>query len=84
MSIEGAKSFTPKTGREAGAAPDFGVTLMLTAPNVWCMGASSTPPVVRDEPSRNHGPDLTAVGTDLVICDGEAMTYGAYRRDRGE
>ena len=49
-----------------------------------CMGSSTTPPVVRDEPSRNHGPDLSAVGTDLVICDGEAMTYGAYRRDREE
>lgn len=48
------------------------------------MGSSTTPPVVRDEPSRNHGPDLSAVGTDLVICDGEAMTYGAYRRGREE
>lgn len=48
------------------------------------MGRSNTPPVVRDEPSRNHGPDLSAVGTDLVICDGEAMTYGTYRRARAE
>lgn len=48
------------------------------------MGSSTTPPVVRDEAPRNHGPDLTAVGTDLVICDGEAMTYGEYRRERGE
>ncbi|MBP1985640.1 hypothetical protein [Halolamina salifodinae] len=48
------------------------------------MGSSPTPPVVRDEPSRKHGPDLSAVGTDLVICDGEAMTYGAYRRGREE
>lgn len=46
------------------------------------MGTSSTPPVVRDEPPRDHGPDLWAVGTDLVICEGEAMTYGEYRRER--
>lgn len=44
------------------------------------MGVSTTPPVVRDEPPRDRGPDLSAVGTDLVICDGEAMTYGEYRR----
>ena len=44
------------------------------------MGSSTTPPVVRDEPPRDRGPDLSAVGTDLVICDGEAMTYGEYRR----
>jgi len=44
------------------------------------MGASSTPPVVRDEPSRGHGPDLSPVGTDLVIADGEVMTYAEYRR----
>lgn len=44
------------------------------------MGTSSTPPVVRDAPSRDPGPDLSAVGTDLVISEGEAMTYGEYRR----
>lgn len=48
------------------------------------MGVSTIPPVVRDEPPRDRGPDLSAVGTDLVICDGEAMTYGTYRRDREE
>ncbi|MFW5939036.1 MAG: hypothetical protein ACOCQU_01145 [Halolamina sp.] len=46
------------------------------------MGVSSTPPVVRDEPPRDRGPDLSAIGTDLVICDGEAMTYGEYCRER--
>lgn len=46
------------------------------------MGTTSTPPVVRDEPPRDHGPDLSVVGTDLVICDGEVMTYGEYRRER--
>ena len=46
------------------------------------MGTSSIPPVVRDSPPRDRGPDLSPVGTDLVICDGEAMTYGEYRRDR--
>jgi hypothetical protein len=44
------------------------------------MGTSSTPPVVRDEASRDHGPDLSPVGTDLVIVDGEVMTYAEYRR----
>ena len=48
------------------------------------MGTSSTPPVVRDEPPRDRGPDLSGVGTDLVICDGEAMTYGEYCRERGK
>ena len=43
------------------------------------MGTSSTPPVVRDAPARDHGPDLSTVGTDLVIADGEVMTYGEYR-----
>lgn len=46
------------------------------------MANSATPPVVRDEPPRNQGPDLSAIGTDLVICDGKAMTYGEYRRER--
>jgi len=46
------------------------------------MGTSSTPPVVRDSPPRDRGPDLSPLGTDLVICDGEAMTYGEYRRER--
>ncbi|NHX35574.1 MULTISPECIES: hypothetical protein [Halolamina] len=46
------------------------------------MGTSSTPPVVRDSPPRDRGPDLSPVGTDLVICDGEVMTYGEYRRER--
>jgi hypothetical protein len=43
------------------------------------MATSDSPPVVRDEASRDTGPDLSAVGTDLVICDGEAMTYREYR-----
>jgi len=46
------------------------------------MRTSSIPPVVRDEPSRGHGPDLSAIGTDLVICDGEVMTYEKYCRER--
>lgn len=48
------------------------------------MGTSSTPPVVRDDPPRDRGPDLSNVGTDLVICDGEAMTFGEYRREEAE
>jgi len=44
------------------------------------MGTSSTPPVVRDEPSRDQGPDLSGIGTDLVIAAGEVMTYAEYRR----
>ena len=48
------------------------------------MATNSTPPVVRDEPPRDRGPDLSAVGTDLIISEGEAMTYGEYRRERGE
>ena len=40
---------------------------------------STVPTIVRDEPAPDHGPDLSTVGTDLVICDGEAMTYRAYR-----
>jgi hypothetical protein len=48
------------------------------------MGTSSTPPVVRDEPPRDRGPDLSAVGTDLIISEGETMTYGEYRREREE
>jgi hypothetical protein len=44
------------------------------------MGTSSTPPVARDEASRDHGPDQSSVGTDLVISDGEVMTYAEYRR----
>ncbi len=48
------------------------------------MATNSTPPVVRDEPPRDRGPDLSAVGTDLVISEGETMTYGEYRRERGE
>ncbi len=48
------------------------------------MVESDTPTVVRDERARHHGPDLSPVGTDLVIIDGEAMTYRAYReRERG-
>lgn len=48
------------------------------------MGTSSIPPVVRDEPLRDRGPDLSAVGTDLIISEGQTMTYGEYRRERGE
>jgi hypothetical protein len=48
------------------------------------MVESDTPTVVRDEPSRDHGPDLSGVGTDLVICDGEAMTYREYREQQRE
>ena len=48
------------------------------------MATNSTPPVVRDEPPRDRGPDLSAVGTDLIISEGETMTYGEYRRERGE
>ncbi|WP_435117006.1 hypothetical protein [Halolamina sp. C58] len=44
------------------------------------MGTSSTPPVVRDDASRDPGPDLSRIGTDLVIADGEVMTYAEYRR----
>lgn len=43
------------------------------------MAQSDIPHVVRDEPTPDLGPDLSAVGTDLVICDGEAMTYQKYR-----
>jgi len=52
---------------------------MLAHANPSAMVESDTPTVVRDEPARDHGPDLSAVGTDLVICDGEAMTYREYR-----
>lgn len=46
------------------------------------MVQSDIPAVVRDEPARDHGPDLSAVGTDLVICDGVAMTYREYREQQ--
>lgn len=48
------------------------------------MVQTETPRVVRDEPARDLGPDLSAVGTDLVICDGEAMTYREYRERQRE
>ncbi|AEN05179.1 hypothetical protein [Halolamina sp.] len=46
------------------------------------MVSTDTPSIVRDEPSHTHGPDLSAVGTDLVICDGETMTYREYREQQ--
>jgi hypothetical protein len=45
------------------------------------MVQSETPTIVRDEPF-DHGPDLSAVGTDLVICDGVTMTYREYREQQ--